>query len=206
MYLMLNGAPFFFCFRANQTPNTTRTIARKLMNPIAMTTPPFMPPPFLDIVIAVIFGVGVVDLAMSFSGAIAGKAELVGASAWDILFWEAGGEGGGGGGNAREGRLVSGDFIARGDGETEVGGDETAINREGEGERAGEGGAVPKGGEGDACGRGEGDKFTDGGGEAWGGCGGIDRRGRRDRGGKEGEGASVDNGGGDDCGRGGGER
>ena len=58
-----------------------------------MTTPPFMPPPFLDIVIAVIFGVGVVDLVVGFLGAIAGKAELVGVLAWDVLFREAGGEG-----------------------------------------------------------------------------------------------------------------
>ena len=45
---------------------------------LAITTLPFMPPPFLDIVIAVIFGVGVVDLVVGFLGAIAGKAELVG--------------------------------------------------------------------------------------------------------------------------------
>ena len=90
MYLMLNGALLFFCFRANQTPSTIRPIARKPMNPIAMTTPPFMLPPFLDIVIALIFGAGVVDLAVGFSGAIAGKTELIRALAWDVLFQEAG--------------------------------------------------------------------------------------------------------------------
>ena len=52
-----------------------------------------MLPPFLDIVIALIFGAGVVDLAVGFSGAIAGKTELIGALAWDVLFREAGGEG-----------------------------------------------------------------------------------------------------------------
>ena len=68
VYLMLNRAPFFFCFRANQTLNTTRSIARKLTNPIVMTTPLFMPPPLLDIVIAIIFRAGVVNLAVGFSG------------------------------------------------------------------------------------------------------------------------------------------
>ena len=183
MYLMLNGDLFFFCFRANQTPSTTRPIARKPTNPIAMTTPPFMPPPFLDIVIAVIFRASVVNLAVGFSGAIVGKIEPVGASDWDALFREAGGEGrirdavmgegdaiesgeefnkggawkeagDGGGGNAREGGLVSGDFIVRGGGKTEVYVDGTAIDRGGEGERPEGGGVMPKKGKGDGCGEG----------------------------------------------------
>nr|XP_027069553.1 glycine-rich cell wall structural protein-like [Coffea arabica] len=170
------------------------------MNPIAMITPPFMPPPFLDIVIAVIFEVGVVDLTVGFSRAIAGKIELVGALAWAVLFskvgrkvgirdmvtgegdtTESGGRfnkdgaweevGSGGGVNAGEGGIVSGHFIAEGGGETEVGGDRTAIGREGKGERAGERGVVSKEGEGDACGGGGGDKFTDEGGAAGGGGG-----------------------------------
>nr|XP_027118626.1 glycine-rich protein DOT1-like [Coffea arabica] len=216
---MLNGALLFFCFRANQTPSTIRPIARKPMNPIAMTTPPFMLPPFLDIVIALIFGAGVVDLAVGFSGEIAGGRGEGGIR--DVVMGEgdaieSGGgfnkngvceeAGGGGGGNAGEEGLVSYDFIAGGGGETEVSGVGTTIGRGGKGERVRDGGAMPKGGEGDTCGGGGDDKFIDGGGHQGVGGGGTDGRGRRDGGGKEEEGGGVDNGGGDDWGRGEGER
>nr|XP_027118621.1 uncharacterized protein LOC113735840 [Coffea arabica] len=83
----------------------------------------------------------------------------------DLTRMESGKKRDGGGGNAGEEGLVSGDFIAGGCRETEVGGDGTAIGRGGDGERVGEGGAMPKGGEGDACGGGGSDKFTDGGGQ-----------------------------------------
>nr|XP_027118620.1 uncharacterized protein LOC113735838 [Coffea arabica] len=138
------------------------------MNPIAMTTPPFMLPPFLDIVIALIFGAGVVDLAVGFSGAIAGDGTKSGGGFNKNGVWEE--AGGGGGGNAGEEGLVSYDFIVGGGGETEVSGDGTTIGRGGEGERVGDGGAMPKEGEGDTCGEGGGDKFIDGGGHQEGGC------------------------------------
>nr|XP_027101471.1 glycine-rich cell wall structural protein 1.8-like [Coffea arabica] len=172
-----------------------------------MTTPPFMPTPFLDIVITVIFRAGVVNLAVGFSGAIAGKAELVGALAWDALFREAGGESRirdmvMGGGDATE----SGGRFNKDGAWEEAGGDGTTIGPEGEGERAGERGVVPKGGESDGCGEGGCDKFTDGGGAAGGDGGGTDERGERNGEGKKREVGGVDNGGGDDWGREGGER
>ncbi|XP_027166424.1 uncharacterized protein LOC113766429 [Coffea eugenioides] len=130
-----------------------------------MTTPPFMPPPFLDIVIAVIFGKaggegGIRDVVMGAGDATKSGGGFNKDGAWEEAS-------GGRGGNAGEEGPVSGDFIVGGGEETEVGGDGAASGKRGKGERAGEGGAVPKGGKGDPWEGGGGDKFTDGGGQWW---------------------------------------
>ncbi|XP_027178947.1 glycine-rich cell wall structural protein 1.0-like [Coffea eugenioides] len=149
-----------------------------------MTTPPFMPPPFLDIVIAIIFRAGgegrIRDVVMEGGDTTESRRGFNKDRAWE--------EAAGGGGK------------------TEVGDAGTAIGRGGESQRAGEGGVVRKEGEGDGCGGGRGDKFTDGGGAVGSGDGDTDGRGGRDGEGKEGKVGGVDNGSGDDWGWGGGER
>lgn len=73
IYPIFDAASLFFRFFANQTAKTTRLIAKRPTTPTATAVPPFMPLSFLDDSPAVIFVLGVADLAVGFSVAIAGN-------------------------------------------------------------------------------------------------------------------------------------